>query len=160
MKNFKLKIKNKNKGYAILFTVVIVGVILSIASGMANVAYKELILSSVAQDSQIAFYEADTGGECALYADLVKNLTFGGSDFVCGKDDSGQAIAFDTTGITQGAVNTLVPKGPGMLGTFKGAGFKMVFMPSGSNKIIQSFGYNNFDTTNLRSVERALNITY
>lgn len=62
----------KQKGYAILFTVVIVSAISVITAGLSNAAYKQLILSSLAKDSQLAFYEADTAGDCALYADLVE----------------------------------------------------------------------------------------
>lgn len=62
----------KQKGYAILFTVVIVSAISVITAGLSNAAYKQLILSSLAKDSQTAFYQADTAGDCALYADLVE----------------------------------------------------------------------------------------
>ncbi|HLP86798.1 MAG TPA: LamG domain-containing protein [Candidatus Paceibacterota bacterium] len=71
----KIIAKNKgNKGYAILFTVIIVSAISVITAGLTNVAYKQLILSSLAKDSQSAFYEADTAGDCALYADRIESL--------------------------------------------------------------------------------------
>ena len=73
MKNYK----NKNqKGYAILFTVVIVSAISVITAGLSNAAYKQLILSSLAKDSQTAFYEADTASDCALYVDQVEYNRF------------------------------------------------------------------------------------
>jgi hypothetical protein len=93
MKNFFKKYKNK-KGYAILFTVVIVSAISVITAGLTNAAYKQLILSSLAKDSQSAFYQADTAADCALYADQVEYIkpapniftegtwTCGGSDLV------------------------------------------------------------------------------
>lgn len=72
--------KNKNqKGYAILFTIVIVSAVSVITAGLTNAVYKQLVLSSLARDSQSAFYQADTAGDCALYADRVeikKNPTF------------------------------------------------------------------------------------
>ncbi|MFA6515401.1 MAG: LamG domain-containing protein [Candidatus Paceibacterota bacterium] len=69
----KFFIKNNNqKGYAILFTVVIVSAISAIIAGLTNSTYKQLILSSLAKDSQIAFYQADTASDCAIYADLIK----------------------------------------------------------------------------------------
>jgi hypothetical protein len=43
------------------------------AIGIANVTYKELVLSSEARDANIAFFAADTGAECALYWDIGNN---------------------------------------------------------------------------------------
>ena len=69
MKNFS--IKKHNKGFAMLFTVLIITLILSIAIGISNLSLKQMILSSLAKDSQISFYEADTAVECGLYYDSV-----------------------------------------------------------------------------------------
>lgn len=69
------KIKNivsKQKGYAILFAVVITSIISVIVAGISNLTYKQLILSSLVKDSQQAFYMADTAIECALYAHFMK----------------------------------------------------------------------------------------
>ncbi|MFA6397726.1 MAG: hypothetical protein WDK96_02675 [Candidatus Paceibacterota bacterium] len=60
-----------NKGFIILFTVLICSVILAIAIGISNIAYKEIILTSSVRDSQYAFSAADTGAECALYYDAL-----------------------------------------------------------------------------------------
>lgn len=93
MKNYFLKInkltQKNQKGYAILFTIVVVSAISVITAGLTNAAYKQLILSSLAKDSQAAFYQSDTAGDCALYADR-KNpsgiITTGGS-WTCGGAD-------------------------------------------------------------------------
>lgn len=69
-----IKIKKK-KGYAILFTVIIISAISALAAGLANTSYKQLILSSLVKNSQSAFYQADTAADCALYADLIYNTT-------------------------------------------------------------------------------------
>ena len=53
-----------------LFTVLVISVILSIALGIADLTYKQTILSSLARDSQLAFYQADAGIECGLYYDI------------------------------------------------------------------------------------------
>ncbi len=66
----KKKIHNKeNKGFALLFAVLISSVLLSIGLSIFNLTLKELILSSSGRESQFAFYAADTGAECALYWD-------------------------------------------------------------------------------------------
>lgn len=53
-----------------LFTVLIMGLILTIALGISSVTFKQTILSSLARDSGIAFYQADAGMECILYYDI------------------------------------------------------------------------------------------
>lgn len=63
----------KQNGFAMLYTVVIISLILTISLSISNVSYKQTILSSLAKDSQIAFYQADAGAECGLYYDIVLN---------------------------------------------------------------------------------------
>jgi hypothetical protein len=58
--------KNK-KGFALLYAIVMISVISVIAFGLANISFKQKLLSSLATDSQIAFYASDAGMECALY---------------------------------------------------------------------------------------------
>lgn len=60
---------SNQKGFALLFAVLISSVLLSIGISIFNLTLKELILSSSGRESQFAFYAADTGAECALYWD-------------------------------------------------------------------------------------------
>ena len=62
----KIKI---NKGFVLLFAVVISSIILAIALGVANIAFREVSFSVSGKDANDAFYAADTGAECALYFD-------------------------------------------------------------------------------------------
>jgi hypothetical protein len=64
-------------GFAMLFTVLVISIILAIALGIADLTYKQTILSSLARDSQLAFYQADSGVECGMYYDMKGNLTRG-----------------------------------------------------------------------------------
>lgn len=73
MKNF-LKTTKKQNGYAILFAVVVISSISIIVAGLTSTALKQVILSSLAKDSQIAFYQADTASDCAFYAEMVKGV--------------------------------------------------------------------------------------
>lgn len=66
MKNIKQK--NKEKGYALLFVIVIISIISALTAGLANTTLKQTILSSVAKDSQAAFFMSDTATECGFYA--------------------------------------------------------------------------------------------
>lgn len=87
MKKFLTKMKSQ-KGYALLFTIMIISVITVITAGLINASTKQLILSSLAKDSQVAFYQADTAADCAFYFDLVKIEKEGdvvdGSTWSCG----------------------------------------------------------------------------
>jgi hypothetical protein len=60
----------KEKGFAMLFAVLVSSVLLSVGISIFNLTLKELILSSSGRESQFAFYAADTGAECALYWDF------------------------------------------------------------------------------------------
>ncbi len=66
----KIRIKEKNKGFVVLFTVLIASVVLAMALGMANIALKQIVLTASSTDANKSFYAADTGVECALYYDL------------------------------------------------------------------------------------------
>jgi hypothetical protein len=59
-----------NKGYTLLFAVLISSVVLGIGVSILSISKKELIISTSARDSSAAFYAADSGIECAIYADL------------------------------------------------------------------------------------------
>lgn len=66
----------RNRGYTLLFAVLITSIVLSVSISILSVSRKEFLLSSSARESAYAFYAADGGIECADYNDLVLN-TFG-----------------------------------------------------------------------------------
>lgn len=78
-------------GFAMLFTVLLVSLILSIAVGISNLTLKQVILSNLAKDSGIAFYQADAAVECGLYQDQLGFFTYGTDasavppSFMCGE---------------------------------------------------------------------------
>lgn len=88
MKKTPLK---KDKGFAMLFTVLVISIILAIALGIADLTFKQTLLSSLARDSQLAFYQADAGVECGMYYDLQGSL--------------GRGTTVDGAGGTAGAPN-------------------------------------------------------
>lgn len=65
------KEKNYNeKGFVILFAVLISAIILLIGAGILGISVKESILSSSARESQYAINAADAGLECVMYDDI------------------------------------------------------------------------------------------
>lgn len=69
------KIK-KNKGFVLLFSVMLSSIILAVALGVANIAYKEIRFSTSTKDTNNAFLAADTGTECALFNDRSDGNSF------------------------------------------------------------------------------------
>ena len=77
----KIKLLKKNpsirlrtsKGFALLFSVLISSLLLTIGLSIFNIALKELAISTATRQSIHAFYAADSGRECAKYWD-TKNL--------------------------------------------------------------------------------------
>ncbi|HEY0011194.1 MAG TPA: hypothetical protein VGB97_04815 [Candidatus Paceibacterota bacterium] len=57
------------RGFTLLIAILLASVALVIGLALADVAYKQVVLSSTARNSQIAFYRADSALECALYYD-------------------------------------------------------------------------------------------
>lgn len=77
MKNKKQrKIKIGEKGYTLLFAVLVSSLVLAIAISILTISKKEFLLATSARDSASAFYSADAGLECAVYGDLYPRDTF------------------------------------------------------------------------------------
>lgn len=80
-------------GFALLLSLIITSILLIVGMGVSGVAFREIQLSSFGNQSEIAFYAAETGLECALYWDKVKspylpnNNGFATSTFVAFSSD-------------------------------------------------------------------------
>jgi hypothetical protein len=65
-------IKNK-KGFALLFAVLISGLLITIGISIFNISIKELMISASIRDSQTAYYAADSAAECFFYWDTISD---------------------------------------------------------------------------------------
>lgn len=152
------------KGYAILFAVVIVSVISVIAFGLSNSTYKQVILSSVASGSQLAFFQSDMATECALYADKVLDLgnpTNPESAWVCGHYFKGGKFShFQITRSEDGTRYSLVPTGSITTDPCFEFDVAKSSVSDPAETVIKSRGYNSCDKSNLRTVEREIKVTY
>lgn len=158
MNNKTLK-NNKKGGYAILFTVAIVAVISMITIGLSNATYKQIILSSVARDSAKAFYEADIASECSLYFENneLYNTYTSGSSFSCG----GHSLLY-TMKPKVSNVTTYEFEPENYVASAK-CFYSSVKKTEGEDYIstvIETRGYNICDANNIRTVERAIRVTY
>ena len=106
--NDKLKIKtSEQKGFTLLLSLLVISIILSVSFGVFDVMTKELKLSGIGRESQISFYAADAGIECAYFWD-IKHPGFDDSAFdldnnnvssvECGEDDVSDASFEDKDG--------------------------------------------------------------
>lgn len=147
------------KGFAMLFTVLIVGIILSIGIGISNITLKQTILSSLAKDSQTAFYQADGAIECGLYYDITAVLFPRGvavasvpSILPCGN----KSFALD---VSASQVNYFVYRES--ISDTNNPCVILIFdkLSSGTQTTIQSRGY-NICRVAPRQVERILQSTY
>lgn len=139
---------------------VITGTLLLIATGMVSLAVRQSLISASGRESQLAFYAADTGMECALYWDV--------------NNPSGQSAFSISTGSTiscnKDAAN---PDNQWVVG---GSGTSIVgsitFLPNpycatvtvtknvDGSTLIESKGYNTCNAANPRRVERAVRARY
>ena len=69
-------LKKENKGFALLFSVLISSLLLTIGLSIFSIALKELAISTASRQSIHAFYAADSGREYALYHDTKKGDIF------------------------------------------------------------------------------------
>jgi type II secretory pathway pseudopilin PulG len=57
----------QNNGFALLITLIVVGVVLSVGLALLDLSIKQVRLSTNAKDSEVAFHAANAGLECARY---------------------------------------------------------------------------------------------
>ncbi len=69
---FGVTLRSKG-GFTLLLAMLISSIILSMSVGISVFIIRELLVSAMGRESQIAFFAADSGVECALYWDLKQN---------------------------------------------------------------------------------------
>ena len=83
----------KNRAFALLYTTLISSLLLSLALSISVIVMKDIRLSSIARESQKAFYAADSAAECALYWSFRKDKFATSSAVTSGINCSGVDIA-------------------------------------------------------------------
>lgn len=164
-KIFILLKTQRQKGYAILFAVILVSIISLISFGLSNTIYKQVMLSSGARDSQLAFYESDMAMDCALYIDNQTNdLTNGQASFTCGidKNEKPYTLNIGTATIQNQTVYNLKPDT--LIANSIDPCFRInITKDNSANKtatIILANGYNICNENNNRTVERTIEVKY
>lgn len=149
----------QQSGFAMLFTVLIISLILSIAVSISNITLKQAVLSNLAKDSGIAFYQADAGVECGMYQDSIGAFPYvkvgdtftPPASFTCGK----YVMNYDNTRssnnkyiyFTKSLENSSLPC------------LAIVFDKTGAKYKVQGMGF-NICKDSARRVERTLEVKY
>ena len=161
------EIKRNKNGFILLFAVTLAALLLSIALGVSNVAFRELRFSTSASSTNDAFFAADAGIECAFYYDrgedsydafggtLVTVNCGGNSNIPVSQSYNGSTTHYDFQIINlgnsaQSCAKVRVTKAPGA---------------TEQSTTIVSKGYNlgnasSCPSSTLNLVERSLEITY
>jgi Tfp pilus assembly protein PilX len=85
--NKQLPAKKSESGFALLMTLIVVTIVISIGLSVLDLSIKQVRLSTNARDSEIAFHAANAGMECARYVrrmnsdEMEKGETFSDSCF-------------------------------------------------------------------------------
>lgn len=179
MKSLLQRRTRSQGGFALLIAVLVSSVILAVGMSIATITMKQYMFAGLGRESEIAFYAADAGMECALYWDTS---TAGGAKYSVGTNLSdtdsscmGTTFEMDSTHdpIQSGReVYTSISWGTSpsvcaRIGVTKYVG--PVLLPGGATcpagatcTRVESRGYNRAcsELDNPRTVERALRASY
>ena len=72
--------KKAQPGFALLLTILVVSVVVSITVTIIELTLKQVALSVTARDSEIAFHAANAGMECARYMSRIASTSIAAQD--------------------------------------------------------------------------------
>ncbi|MFZ2204982.1 MAG: hypothetical protein WAV23_00105 [Minisyncoccia bacterium] len=155
----------KNKGFVLLFAVMLSSIVLAISLGVANIALKEINFTTSTKDTNNAFYAADIGAECALLGDKVGTNKFTPDNYfvTCLGADIYYVVGDWNTGPWDFPISGLGSSG---IACSKVTVTKTDMGGGSTLTTITSKGYNNgggvpdLCTPDSKSVERELQVTY
>lgn len=167
--------KKSGKGITLLVSIITTSMLLLVSFVLVNIALKELILSYANQESQYAFYAADSGIECVLYWDLKNpagpsafatstagTISCNGQSISTGSETSIPPPSPRTTSLIGGGGNSN-PTSVFLLNFSRGCAIVQVTKGWNGSKVtsdITSRGYNTCDTSATRRFERGIGISY
>lgn len=148
----------KNKGFTLLAAVVVTSMLLIVSFAVSNVALKQILISSANQESQHAFYNADSGTECAVYWDLRN--TDGISAFDINNPSTISCNDNALLIVTTPGSGTVFSYSDFTINLSKGCAVVRVSKNTDSSTTIESRGYNNCTVGAARRFERGITLTY
>lgn len=167
--------KPSQNGYTLLFAVLLSSLVLSIGISILTISRKELILSSSTRESQISFYAADSGAECAIYHDERGEFATTSlpslPDVTCNDQHPDIDVSYSFPGTEGDPIRYYFEYGLGADGDDAAPCAKVwvtkAYIPAvyGGPYIrpvtqIEARGYNTCLTSDSRRTERAIQLTY
>jgi hypothetical protein len=162
----------KDKGFTLLIAIITTSMLLIVSYVVVNVALKQLALSYAGEESQYAFYAADSGTECAIFWDLhpsSQGLAYFGTS-TANSEISCNGVNISTGSQTVPTIpsqSSLVGGGGNSNRTSiftisytKGCAIVRVTKNLDNTTTIDSRGYNTCSTSALRRFERGVTLTY
>jgi hypothetical protein len=156
------------RGFTLLIAVILASVASAVGISLASLAFKSVRLSDTAAASSAAFYAADTGLECALYADQ-KQSTFNylthqpSPSITCATPTGSQSVSFGKS--TYSGYYVFSSNSPG---GYSGGWFPVgsgcarltAYKYSDGRSYVYSEGVNVCDLSNPHLVERGIYSKY
>ncbi|MEX0910040.1 MAG: hypothetical protein WDZ75_01965 [Candidatus Paceibacterota bacterium] len=148
--------KKNNKGFALLFSIVVVSVVVITTLAVSSLVRRGLELTSIGERSMEAFFAADAGLECALYWDIEQRDS---------NDNSNLRSGFSETITCLGSSINVTPDGNdgssfSVRDTARGVCADVEVEINGLVTTVQSRGFNTCDTSDPGRIERGLQATY
>lgn len=152
------------RGFTLVIALVLSAVVLAVGMALTDIAVKQLQLSSSAKNSQIAFYNADSALECALYYDQKVNAFYYNESqnisIVCnGLTLSSYASLSNYAETQNGSARTTTFSIPCADSSGVTANITIIKTPTGTTNIYAN-GYNTCRATDSNRIERGLKIQY
>jgi len=146
------------RGFALLIAIILTSVLLAVGIALLDIAYKQVLLASGSKNSQYAFYNADSGLECALYWDQKFNAFDYSAPMSSGSikcsNVAVQSYATTKSGSTRTTTFTLSCPGGGTSASIS------VYKQSNGTTNIYSNGYNTCTVSSPNRIERGLKAQY
>ncbi|MBI1974968.1 MAG: hypothetical protein HYS57_01250 [Parcubacteria group bacterium] len=137
-----------------MFAALAGSLLFSVGIAIANIAVRELALSSTGRESQFAFYAADSGAECALYWDIQEkrfpSVPDSAAPIICNT----ASVALSVAAISGGARTSFTLP-------LRDTACALVSVSKTSSTLIESRGRNDCGAgDNPARVERAIRVRY
>jgi len=166
----------KNTGFAILYTILIITIAVTMSANVLSLVTKERALSKVARDSVEARAATDVGMECMLYKDKMPtqfdpNINSSVFTMNCGRDTAGNTISYNVTlqscipgppplGCTTSYLYEVSTTSSSVIGTCFKAYLQRDLSVTPAKTKVDIFGYNICDISDPKRVERGIIAEY
>lgn len=169
-----MKSDEKQKGISLFIAVLVASVAALFSFAISNIALREVILAQTGRDSQLSFYAANSGIECALFWDLKKGSFEPGkiSEINCNDQTKTVDMRLSTDDGTTYVFNLPINNAISLGDSSNDSCFvftmtkKINFDDDNEGEIesidttLVSRGYNTCDFNSARVLERAIRVTY